>query len=289
VTKITHKEQEKIEQEKILSYLIDIPPLEYLQACDTDDRKQHWETCKNFYSCLYHFMKNHFAGLPLPTESFYREDLQVSMVFPTSEQKDLLFQRVGLYLDYYLKYYSVLSWGWKYISPVLDKEKQRTGNNSIPETPGQALIGVIDQYLDGLFYVYFPEKVTGNYYREYSPRKAYKKHKEYEKNLLLREDLENLNTLEKKKLASFDKELEKESELLEPFVGLTKFYIDLCLPHQKNDPTLKRRLVDLETTKKILQAESKRNQSPRGSARGYAINQGVLLESRKEGGTYKNP
>lgn len=277
------------EQEKILRYLIDIPPLQYLEDCDTDDRKQHWENCKNFYSCLHHFMKNHFAGLPLPDENFYREDLQVPIIFPTPQQKESLFQRVGLYLDYYLNYYRVLSWGWKYISPALDEKKQRTGDKSISETPGQALIGVIEEDFHGLFYVYFPEIVTGNYYREYSPRKAYKKHTEYEKNLLLKQNLENLTTRQKRKLASFDKQLKKERELLQPFVRLKEFYVEVCLPHQETDPTLKRRLVELQKIAIAIQQETKRNQSPRGNAKGSAINQGVLLESRKEGGTYKNP
>lgn len=272
------------EQKSILKYLLDIPPFEYLGDCDTDDRLEHWKDCKIFYSSLRVFLKNHLGGTSLPTKNIYIEDLKIMVSL-----SDTLYQTIGSHLDYYLKLYSVLSWGWKCIAPILEEARTRTHDPSIPETPGEALIQILDQHLHGLFYVYFPEKVTGNYYKEYSPRKAYKlKTEDTKVKLLKKKKLEDLTVQEKRKIAAHERTLKKEHKLLKPFVSLEKFYLSICLQNEKGDATLKRRLADLKTIASQLQTDITKRQHPRNKSQGYAISRGVLLPGTNRGGVYGN-
>lgn len=272
------------DQSKILNYLLDTPPSEYLTDCDTEDRKQHWEACKKFYSCLQAFLKNHFAGTPLPMGEIYIEGLNITVNY----SNDTFFQLVGLHMDYYLKLYSVLSWGWRYIDPILELQRTETKNTSIPKTPGEALIQIIDQAFHGLFYVYFPEKVTGNYYDEYSPRKAYNFKKEEDKISRLKEkNPENLSKSEKRKIVEHERKMTKEHKLLKPFIGLEEFFISICLENQKSDATLKRRLTDLKAVTLERQNYITRSQHPRNNRQGYAISKGNMIPATHKGGIYK--
>jgi hypothetical protein len=286
------------EQEIILSYLVDIPPDEYKNDCDTDDREDHWIQYKVFYSCLHDFLKNHFAGTPLPSEKIYIKDLEITI--PLNES---YLQIIGLELDYYLQLYNVLSWGWKYIYPVLkaiesemietstleNTDEAESLNPSIPETPGQALIEVINQHFHGLFYTLFPEKVTGNYYKEYSPRKAYSFKLEEKKIAILKEKkVEELTNREKRNIASHDRKVEKEQELLKPFVSSEKFYISICLKNKKEDETMKNRLKTLKAIVEKKQTYITRSQHPRNNRQGHAVNKGVVVPATKKGGVYRN-
>lgn len=274
----------KKEQRTILKYLLNTPPFEYLKDCDTDDRLDHWKNCKVFYSSLYSFLKNHFRGTPLPAKEIHIEDLDVKVIL-----SDELYQEIGLYMDYYLKLYNVLSWGWRYIAPILKEAKLRTKNPTIPKNPGEALIQVIDEFFHGLFYVYFPEKVTGNYYREYSPRKAYDLKKTEDKKVsnLKKKELESLTNREKRKIAAHEQNMQKELKLVEPFTGLVDFFVYVCLENQKEDSTLKRRLLDLKEIASKIQSNTTKRQHPRNKRQGYAISKGVLLTTTNKGGVYR--
>ncbi len=275
------------EQKKILKYLIEMPPAEYLQDCDTQDRVQHWVNCKVFFYLLHELLKNHFAGTPLPKDisTIYIDELEIEINLSNEEGKQKLIQRVGLYFDYYLKLYSVISWGWEYIKPVL--EKLREEYSFTPENPGEALIEVIDEFFKGLYYVYFPEKVTGNYYREYSPRRAYEFRRESIKVKHLKHQKSPLTDKEEKLIAKHEVEEEKQKKMLQPFLDSAQFYLSICIQNQDKDSTMKRRLSDLAKTSAELEEDIKRHQHPRNAPAGYAINKGEKLPGRKEGGIYR--
>jgi hypothetical protein len=275
------------EQKKILKYLVEIPPTEYLKDCDTQDRVQHWVDCKVFFYLLHDFLKNHFAGSPLSTNlcTIYIDELDIEIKFSNEEGKEKLIQRVGLWLDYYLKLYSVISWGWKYIEPILDKLREKY--SFTPENPGEALIEVIDDFFKGLYYVYFPEKITGNYYREYSPRRIYDFKRESIKVKHLKHQKNPLTPKEKKLIAKHEVEEEKQKKMLKPFLDSAQFYLSICIQNQDQDSTMRRRLSDLARTSTELKDDTKRHQHPRNAPKGYAINKGVKLRGTKEGGIYR--
>ena len=281
------------EQHLLLKYLLDIPPLEYLKECNTSDRKKHWEDCKNFYLCLRQFLKNHFSGLALPIEeiadSIHIEDAETILTFSTQQQKETFLRKVELEFNYYYDYYGVISRGWRYIKPFLEEREKKTDNQSFPKTPGEALIKIIEQNFHGYFLVLFPEYTSGNYYSEYSPQKLYKKQLEYKK--LTRKNPKDLNSTEKQKIENFKRQKQKESKTMNCFTGLQNFLLEICLSNAKakKDSVLKRRLTSLEAATAEIIAERKRNTSPRHAGKGWAVNHGVLLEGRKEGGVYSEP
>jgi hypothetical protein len=156
-----------------------------------------------------------------------------------------------------------------------------------PKNPGEALIEVIDDFFKGLYYVYFPEKITGNYYREYSPRKAYDFKRDSIKVKQLKLQKTSLTPKEKKMIAKHEVEEEKQKKMLRPFVTSVQFYLSICVQNQDKDSTMRRRLSDLASTSTELREEIKRHQHPRNAPPGYAISKGVKLQGRKEGGVYR--
>jgi hypothetical protein len=162
------------EQESILDYLLKTPPEDYMKECDTADRLIHLMECKIFHLALHDFFKCHFSGEELRISFIDKmnEDLLKEKLKQKAEDKDFI-QQIGLWLDYYLAVYAVISWGWENLKNALVESQKKIEDLYIPDTPGEALIKIIDDFLHGLLSIYFPEEVTGNFYSEYSPRQAY--------------------------------------------------------------------------------------------------------------------
>ena len=275
------------EQKAILKYLIEIPSSDAWQACDTEDRKKHWIYCKHFYLLLQVFLKNHFAGLPLPTrltESYITIEDSHFKITPNNpdNQNPPLIQRVGLYLDYYLASYAVLSWGWNYIEPVL-----KANECSYPETPGEALIQVINEDFVARFGTYFPEYVEGNYYVEFSPRKVYELNKKAVKIKLL-EHKENRTIKEDNIISRHKPKVEKEKKKVMRFYQNYLFYLSICERNKAQDTVLDNRLKSLARAATAIKTSIDKLSHPRNKVKGYAINRGVKIEAVK-GGLYSLP
>ena len=165
------------DQKTILKYLIETPSSEHLELCNTTDRRNHWIRCKALHMLLHNLLKDYFAGLPLPIEEKINipikcldEKITVSIL---GGKENPIIQLMGLWMDYYLALYNVLSWGWEHIDSVL---KENTC--SLPTTPGEALIEIINDFFTGRFATYFPSLTTGNDYKEKAPRLGFKCFKE---------------------------------------------------------------------------------------------------------------
>jgi len=272
------------EQEVILKYLIETPSSDIWQDCDTEDRKKHWIYCRHFHLLLGDFLKNHFSGLPLPTRLTETHiniaGLQYNIVPNNPDnEKPRLIQRVGLYLDYYLAFYAVVSWGWRYIEPVL-----KANECSYPETPGEALVQVINEDFVPRFMTYFPEYIDGNYYVEFSPRKAYDLNNNAVKIKIL-EHKENRTRKEDNLISRYKPQVEKEKKKAMQFYQNLLFYLSICETNKAQDEVLDNRLKSLARAATAIKTSIHKLSHPRNKVRGHAINRGVRVEAAK-GGTY---
>ena len=272
------------EQKKILKYLIQIPSLDDWELCDTEDRKKHWMNCKVFHLVLRRFLKNHFSGLPLPTcvpeIHINIKDSHCTITHHNLDNYQSPFiQRIGLYLDYYLALYAVLSWGWTYIEPVLKESKY-----PCPPTPDKALIEVMHEEFIGRFTTYFPELIDGNYYAEFSPRKYYELMRKSTKIKLL-EHKKQLTDEEKEFISRYKPKIEKEKEKAMIFYRSLLFYITICEKNKAKDTVLENRLRNLAISATAIKTQIDKLSHPRNKVKGHAINKGVKIEAAK-GGTY---
>jgi hypothetical protein len=273
------------DQKTILKYLIETPSIEHLELCNSPDRMHHWIRCKALHMLLRESLKNHFAGLPLlPTESkgfnitIEGSDEKITVSILGGKENPII-QLMGLWMDYYLALYSVLSWGWSYIDSVL-----KENNCSLPTTPGEALIEIMNELFAGRFATYFPSSTTGNDYAEFSPRKNYEFKKEISKVKLLKHK-KDLSRSEKRLISRHEAELAKQKALMAPFCRNLNFYVGICKKNESEDETMQRRLASLAKAETEYKAYIDRLRHPRTGVKGYAISKGVILESTK-GGVY---
>ncbi len=276
------------EQEAILKYLVENPTIEHWGFCDTTDRKNHWVYCRAINILIRDFLKNHFAGLPLPTQL---EEININIdgssfkvTFSNlGNKQNPIIQEIGLWLDYYLALYAVISWGWKYIEPIL-----KENNCSFPTTPGEALIEIINEISCGRLATYFPVLTTGNDYVEFSPRQAYNLTNQDTKFKLLKHRSTPLNKKEKRLISQHEAKMEKEKKAMLPFFTNTLLYISICMKNKKGDAVLQNRLSNLAKAASEFQSFIKHLSHPRNGIKGYALVKGVRLETVKEGGVYRS-
>lgn len=184
------------DQDLILICIGYLPPHYLKRYCNTDDRKQHFED-----------LKIHFNILLLALKSYFSDQPSLMDLVPIELYKPLVLQR-----DRYMKMYTMLFDGWKYIQKAaIDYQFP------ILNTPGEMLIQIIENECNELFLMAFPEYWTGNSYVEYSPRKDYNFNLENSHVLQLISKVKPLSKCEENRVSIHQKELQKQKRANEEF------------------------------------------------------------------------
>ena len=268
------------DQKAILSFLSDTPPLAYWEDCDTKDRKIHFKKHKAFYTCLRDYLEAYFSGKPPTSGKIKRsqyENYQVTNL-----------QIVELWVNYFLKMYAVLFWGWEFLE-----------GNIKEDTPGQALIHVINCYFHLTFSTLFPEQIGLNSYREFSPRKTYQLGNNIKKLPQLKYDLAEIQKLpqqrqDKSKLRKLEKtieetekQLEEERKITKKFLGFQERVLSICYKNRAKKCNLAQALKDLKVATPPINDEILKLWHPKQKAQGYSLVKGSKKRGSAKGGTYK--
>ena len=269
----------KADQKAILSFLSDTPPLAYWEDCDTEDRKIHFKKHKAFYTCLRDYLEAYFSGKP-PTSIFLKRS-------PPENYQVIDLQIVELWVNYFLKMYAVLFWGWEFLE-----------GNIKEETPGQALIHVINCYFHLTFSTLFPEQIGLNSYREFSPRKTYQLGNNIKKLPQLKYDLAEIQKLPqqrqdksklrklKKTIEETEKQLQKERKITKKFLGFQEQVLLICHKNRSRKENLTQALKELKAITPSIDSEILKLWHPKQKAQGYSLVKGYKKRSSKKGGTY---
>lgn len=268
------------DQKAILSFLSDTPPLAYWEDCDTEDRKIHFKKHKAFYTCLRDYLEAYFSGKPTTSTFLKRsphENYQVTSV-----------QIVELWVNYFLKMYAVLFWGWEFLE-----------GNIKEETPGQALIHVIDCYFHLTFSTLFPEQIGLNSYREFSPRKTYQLSNNIKKLPQLKYDLAEIQKLPRelqnksklrkleKTIKETEKQLDLDRKIVKKFLGFKERVLFICHKNRSKRDNLAQALKELKAIAPSIDSEILKLWHPQQKAQGYSLVKGVKKRGSTKGGTYK--
>ncbi|BAY67212.1 hypothetical protein NIES22_73750 (plasmid) [Calothrix brevissima NIES-22] len=253
----------------ILQTLEELPPDEWFNDCNTQDRIDSWNRWKHFYSIIHAFLKAHFS----------REELLVDTLCPDPDLKEMC----GFYMDYCLALYAVISWGWKYIREKLEDEIE-----DFPSNPGEMFDLILQsEALGFLSSCVFPEYLaSGNYYYEFSPRKTYNFYKKSSKVEQLRKSGKKLTKKDKILVQKHLEEISKKKLEIAHFYKWFNLCIQVCEKAKTKDKVLKNRLEELSRKSREIRNKILSMYHPRKAPPGHAINNGVRLPATK--GAYLN-
>jgi hypothetical protein len=252
------------EQKIIVAAVSELPPDAYLEHCNTDDRKQHWNECRVGFTRLAIMLIAYFSGTP-----------ELTKQIPVELREPFI-----LWRDRYLALYEMLCNGWSYI-----QEAAVENELPIPDSPTQMLLKIINDQSDEIFLKAFPECVTGNAFNEFSPRKEYNLRRENSHVVRLLKASAQLKPDEQKRIQKHRKELQKRSPWNQFFVR-ELFCVHTCTQAAKDDRALKKRVKAFEQADRDCESDLYGAIHPRKKPRGFAFSKGKKLHSAP-GGAYK--
>lgn len=245
------------EQISILSTVGGLPPISLLDTLN-EQQTEHWCIVKQTFSYLHKSLKAYFAGESTPLRELpdYEQELYDSMT------------------NFYLNLYNVIQWGW---NDILDSYQQY-GNKShygagFPwTTPGETLAAILERDAVAQFW----QCKAGRH--DFKPRKMYTLHRESKK--LSQGDL---TSIQKQKHQTEVKALTKPFESLMELEMLCIGACRLALKTRK-DKVLTNKLKNYEASREQLSTILHKRYR---NTKGFAWQNGQLLETTKQGGSYR--
>lgn len=248
----------KSDQDMFLEILDGLPPSTWLKDCDTQDRRNSWILWKNYYSLIHDVLKAYFSGKVLPIDHFSHEFRQICIA----------------HMNYYLALYKVITLGWKYI-----KKDWETEFNNFPDEPGKMLYLIIrNEASAALISCVFPEYLpSGNFYKEFSPRKYYKFGSDCSKVERMVKGKQELKKPDHDFINRHLKELYKKQSEMAPFFFFYTLCIQSCEKASSKDEALKKSLKILREETGEYRAKIRSASHPRKGIKGHKISNGVKL------------
>lgn len=159
------------EKQAILDKLADLPPEIWLSTdCHTDDQRDHWNDCKQYFGWLRLLLKDYFSG----------QETQGLDLLPLKDKQFWINHR-----DTYLKLYDIIQYSWSAIRKTLEKIQDDTISS-----PGQMLIEILEwkaALMFGECTNHLPHELNRFSLNRFSPRQEYE---EYRKRFKKRKSLE---------------------------------------------------------------------------------------------------
>lgn len=234
----------EIEKTALLDALWDTPPTSSKDECDTQDRQLLWMDLRYETLILRLSLNAFFQGFPDPLvnqiEASFWSQTPSGLVRTdyTRNNWQEFFARIESLQDYYLAAYALIQRGWRFLLPHWEERFEKP----IPEKPGDLLIAIIrSEYMERLYQL-FPEKVTGNYWAEISPRKQYQQFLKAKKLPQEIEEIVKSGKTLKEGHRYYFKELERAWNERYPFVAYRWFVEEYSERYKSEDSILKKRL-----------------------------------------------
>ncbi len=212
------------EQVKILKAVDGLPPQEYKQLCCTSDQIHYWWKLRALYNVLHGMLKAHFSGQ------------EINFALLSKDER-----MIGLILDRYLTFYSVMSWGWQYLTAGYIELQL---DDPFPfSSPGELLCRVLENEAAGSF------KLCLIPYRRWNPRETTK-----HQTLSTKAKHGNpLKVAEENWLKKNEREHKRIQAEMKIYLELLPSAIAECRDHANNDVTLKQRLKAFDAAEGALQ------------------------------------
>lgn len=251
------------DQLTILQAIKELPPTEASADFNTDDQKQHWQSCELHYEWIHDSLEASFRG-----------DSSSLPSLPPKAQEFAELRR-----DYYLALYGVLHEGWTFLSEAIDYP-------GMPTTPVEMLTRLLKWDAVADLVVALPEYQRGNYREEFSPRKAVESYRQRNKVQALLATGKELSPEEESQIAKYTKELVKQRKKWSKFSNLRELCLAICRAQPKKSSSLQEQLGHLDRISADLEFFMVSQAHARKNPRGWAWDRGRKLPSAP-GGTYR--
>ena len=252
----------KTEQQAILALVREMPPLEWLQDCDTADRQQHWALSRSLCDLLHRCLKAYFSG-----DSTALADLP-----------DGLRSLGEKWRDDYLALYTLILDGWEAIKAAATHD-----DLPIPETAGETLIFIIELETASFFLEAFPE-LGANGYKSFSPQQAYKFRNEGRRlQRILANPRHKLNRKDRRDIEKHNRELRRKIKDDSWNHYRDYFVMACCKACKGKSDRLYQKITHYNRVHSEFGDWLYKDAHPRKGAKGWAWSNGQLLEGVKGG------
>lgn len=250
------------EQEIILKTLLKIPPDSLRNYCYTELTNNHWFDCKLFFEMLNESLNCYFSGEQWQPKNTHKR----------------LYELVELWRNYYVQFYDLVYNCWQPLQAKLHRL------NLDFKSPGQFISELLTVHSYEMFLRIIPELTTGNYYKDFSPRKYNKLVRKYQKLSRKKE----LSRIEESQLKDLQKTRKFELKEVAIMNALIQLVVDTASKQPKRLGLTQDSLKSFELANQKLAKFRLKATHPREKLQGWAIAKGELKEGCSEGGTYKS-
>jgi flavin-binding protein dodecin len=209
---------DKTTQKKILRAIDGLPPMAWLEVCQSQAQLEHWNLIRRAFQFTYVGLKEYFEGQKSTLDS----ELAIA-------------QR-----NYYLAIYEVIQLGWHHIEIAA----QDATLQDFPNTPGEAIVKLIENDCAAFFNPCLQ-------YHEFSKDGAYRLYL-LEKQVRELESKESLKSAEQRKIEKFSTKLKQMQRSYRELLNLRHFCLAVCRDVAKRDRTLKESLTIFNTRQLYL-------------------------------------
>lgn len=179
----------------ILKAVNRLPPYTWWKLCQTNRQKEHYQDIRTSFQLIHVGLKEYFQGQPPSVDS----ELAIATV------------------DYYISLYGVIQRGWHHIVSAVQDYKIA----EFPETPGEAMIALIENDCAALFTPCLEA-------HEWSKDTAYRFYLEEKKVRSLLASSEPLTKPERAKVERFSVKLQQMQRTYKNFLMLRHFCLAVC-------------------------------------------------------------
>jgi hypothetical protein len=234
---------DSIERVDILNLLGTIPPEEYLNYCDTDDRLANFIELKIMYTALRIRFWHFWIGEELPETPGI--DPEFLTLFQTEK----------------MRFYELIQHGWREIREEFDRRGLDLA--SYATSPGEAFRQVLKDECRAAF------ETCIMAYHEFSPNR----HRKFQE--LTNKLSQETDAQKKIKIQAQINAITVRDKHIPRQVFMKFCFIDACREASKHDKCLKMRLRDYDTASADLDAWTNRQLHPRKGRKGWKLVNGV--------------